>query len=269
MGLPNLLSLPNKEYAGRPEGRIGNERGLDVTTKIAALPRSAAEPSDLPKRRTMISREPMHEQVLPHIRRDIVEGRWGPGERLPEPLLCAEFGISRTPMRDALKILEAEGLVELVPHVGAVVTDPTQPDVAEKMEVLSALEQAAAAKVATTRPPAVLEQISMLHTRMNAAAHQHDPSTYYRLNDEFHRAIVLGADNKTLADMHEHIMWHVHRARHRANEYEKLSEGAAEHHDRIVRCLMSGDPNAAATAMKEHLHDVSDSIVGHLDHESE
>jgi hypothetical protein len=52
-----------------------------------------------------------------------------------------------------------------------------------------------------------------------------------------------------------------------ANEYEKLSEGAAEHHDRIVRCLMSGNPDAAAAAMKEHLHDVSDSIVGHLDHD--
>lgn len=243
---------------------------MEVTTKIAAADDSAplgnggrAEP---PKRRALISREPMHEQILPHIRRDIVEGRWRPGERLPEPLLCAEFGISRTPMRDALKILEAEGLVELVPHVGAVVTDPTQPDVAEKMEVLMALEQAAAAKVASTRPAAVLERINRLHLQMSEAAHGNDAATYYRLNDEFHRAIVLGANNKTLADMHEHIMWHVHRARHRANEYESLSQGAAEHHERIVRCLVEGDSLAAAQAMNEHLHDVASSIVGHLAH---
>src|SRR3954451_2412020 len=79
------------------------------------------------------SKEPIHEQVLPLIRRDIIENRWQPGERLPEPDLCAEFGVSRTPMRDVLKILEAEGLVQLLPHVGAVITRLDAPDLADKL----------------------------------------------------------------------------------------------------------------------------------------
>lgn len=220
------------------------------------------KPAAATRRTVIVSREPIHEQILPHIRRDIVEGRWAPGERLPEPLLCKEFGISRTPLRDALKILEAEGLIELVPHVGAVVTDPSVPDVAEKMEVLAALEQIAAAKVARTRPPATLDAIRRLHDGMRRAATKHDAATYYRLNDEFHRTIVLGAANKTLADMHERIMWHVHRARHRANQYERLSEAAAEHHGRIVQYILEGEAVAASQAMTEHLEDVSATILG-------
>ncbi len=217
-----------------------------------------------PRRTPLVAREPMHEQILPHIRRDIIEGRWAPGERLAEPLLCAEFGISRTPLRDALKLLEAEGLVELVPHVGAVVTDPSPPDVAEKMAVLAALEQMAAAVVARTRPPEVLRAIVRLHREMNEAAQADDAAAYYRLNDDFHRAIVLGAGNATLADMHEHIMWHVHRARHRANQYEGIDKGAAIHHERIVREIVAGNAAAASQAMIDHLDDVSTTIVGHI-----
>jgi len=228
---------------------------MNATTKNTRTAASVA-------RAVIVSREPIHEQILPHIRRDIVEGRWAPGERLPEPLLCKEFGISRTPLRDALKVLESEGLIELVPHVGAVVTDPSVPDVAEKMEVLAALEQIAAAKVARTRPKATLDAIRRLHKGMQRAAASHDPTTYYRLNDEFHRTIVLGAANKTLAEMHERIMWHVHRARHRANQYERLSEGAAEHHDRIVRHILDGEAAAASQAIAEHLDDVSATILG-------
>lgn len=218
--------------------------------------------SNPPRRSAVVVREPMHEQILPHIRRDIIEGRWPPGERLAEPLLCAQFGISRTPLRDALKLLEAEGLVDLVPHVGAVVTNPSLPDVAEKMEVLGALEQTAAARVARLRPPVVLEEIVRLHDAMTRVAHEIDAAAYFRLNDEFHRTIVLGAGNGTLATMHEHIMWHVHRARHRANRYEKFEKGAARHHQRIVDAILAGNPGVAAQAMSEHLDDVTTIIVG-------
>lgn len=209
----------------------------------------------------VVAKEPIHEQILPHIRRDIIEGRWAPGERLPEPRLCKEFGISRTPLRDALKILEAEGFVELVLHAGAVVTDPSAPDVAEKMEILAALERLAAEKVARARRPEALQTIRDLHARMRKAAAALDADTYYRLNDDFHRAIVTGTGNKSLMDMHERLMWHVHRARHRANDYERLSSGAAEHHDDIVRHILSGSSAAAAKAMRDHLQMVSETIL--------
>lgn len=233
-------------------------RSARNATSEPAAPRPAAPGA---RRPMVVSREPIHEQILPYIRQDIIEGRWAPGERLPEPLLCKAFGISRTPLRDALKILEAEGFVELVPHVGAVVTDPSLPDVAEKMEILSALEQLAAEKVAQMRPPETLATIRDLHARMTEAAATRNAETYYRLNDDFHRAIVTGTGNKTLMDMHERIMWHVHRARHRANDYERLDEDAAEHHDLIVRHILGGGATGAAKAMREHLHTVTETIL--------
>src|ERR1700704_6647800 len=91
-------------------------------------------------RSSIVVKELIHEQILPHLRRDIVSNRWEPGERLPEPLLCSEFGISRTPLREALKILEGEGLIELRPHVGGVITPLDPPDLADKFEGLIGLE---------------------------------------------------------------------------------------------------------------------------------
>jgi DNA-binding GntR family transcriptional regulator len=242
--------------------KANTTRGLRGT-KAAVVPKPTALPAaatGIPHM-LIVSKQPIHEQILPHIRRDIIEGRWAPGERLPEPLLCRDFGISRTPLRDALKILEAEGFVELLPHVGAVVTDPSAPDVAEKMDILSALEQLAVERVAEIRPVATLAAIRDLHARMKKAAAAHDAATYYRLNEDFHRNIVAGTGNKALMDLHERIMWHVHRARHRANDQEWLSEDAPEHHDLVVRLILKGDSAGAAQAMRHHLHAVRSAIL--------
>src|SRR5690606_12133903 len=160
-------------------------------------------------RTRIVSKEPIHEQILPHIRRDIVLNRWAPGERLPEMELCQEFGISRTPLRDTLKILEVEGLITLFPHIGAVVNPLDPPDLAEKLEVLSGLEQIAAMRVAEMQSPTALKEIKRLHKAMEDAAAKGQTIKYYALNDEFHRAIVLECGNATLAKFHETVMWHV------------------------------------------------------------
>src|SRR5436189_212568 len=126
------------------------------------------------------SKEPIHEQILPLIRRDIIENRWRPGQRLPEPELCTEFGVSRTPMRE----------------------------------------------------------VQWLHRAMIRAVKSGQVRQYYTMNDEFHRLIVLGANNPTLSRLHENIMWHVFRARHHANEHEPVAAWAAEQHRQIVDALM-------------------------------
>ena len=83
---------------------------------------------------------PMHNQILPQLRRDIVENRWKSGARLSEPLLCKQFGVSRTPLREALKFLASEGLVELSPGRGAVVRQFSAKDVHDSLIVLADLE---------------------------------------------------------------------------------------------------------------------------------
>jgi DNA-binding GntR family transcriptional regulator len=215
-----------------------------------------------PKSGRLIARGSMHAEIVPRLRADIVENRWAPGERLPEPMLCEEFGVSRTPLRDALKVLETEGLIELIPHVGAVVTQPSSPELEAKLQVLAALEALAAELAARRRSPVDLERIQRLQERMNDAAKKKDVEGYYKLNDEFHRQVVLASGNATLADMHEHLMWHVHRVRHAANEHEQLSAVSANEHDVIVRSIVTGKHAEAARAMRGHIDAVAQKIVG-------
>lgn len=214
----------------------------------------------------LVLKEPIHEQILPHIRRDIVHNRWAPGERLPEMDLCTEFGVSRTPLRDVLKILEVEGLVQLVPHIGAIVTPLESPDLAEKLEAMSGLEQIACSLTALRRAPQAIKEIERLHRAMALAAHDGQVAKYYALNDEFHRAIVVGGGNATLAKMHETVMWHVSRARHSVNARETLTASAAEHHDEIVNCILKGDREGAARAMASHLDEVIANVLSGIAH---
>lgn len=200
---------------------------------------------------------PMHDQILPHLRKDIVENRWKSGDRLSEPLLCRQFGVSRTPLRQALKTLEAEGLVRLVPHVGAVVTDPSATEIAETMDILISLEQFAATRVAQSNHHDVLRSIEGIYAQMRQAAQHGNPTGYYELNNDFHRSIVHGTGNRALIDLHEKIMWHVHRERHRANVVESVTVESAESHDEIVRAILEHRAEDAGLAMRRHLENIS------------
>jgi DNA-binding GntR family transcriptional regulator len=206
--------------------------------------------------------EPIHDQILPHIRRDIVENRWKSGERLSEPLLCKEFGISRTPLRQALKMLEAEGLLQLIPHVGAVVTDPDAVEVGERMEVLIGLEQLAATRVAEAANPEVLKEVDRIHHEMRDAAETLDAQRYYTLNDQFHLTIVHGTGNHSLIELHEKVMWHVHRERHRVNFRESVTRGSDSHKE-VVEAILEHRAEAAGLAMRKHLEHVSRLMLAH------
>jgi len=204
---------------------------------------------------------PMHDQILPHLRRDIVENRWKSGERLSEPLLCKQFGVSRTPLRVALKTLEAEGLIRLVPHVGAVVTDPGASEIAETMEILIGLEQLATIRVAQSKRQEVLHDIKRIYEAMRLAARRGDASRYYDLNNDFHLCIVRGTGNRSLVDLHEKVMWHVHRERHRANEVESVTVESAESHHEIVDAILAHRAEDAGRAMRKHLENVSKLVL--------
>lgn len=216
----------------------------------------AADPTS-PRSGVVVRNMPMHDQILPHLRKDIVENRWKSGERLPEPQLCKEFGISRTPLRQALKTLEAEGLVRLIPHVGAVVTDPDAAEVGETMEILIGLEQLATIRVAQAQRADVMAEIERIYREMQQAAKRNDASRYYDLNNDFHRGIVHGTGNRSLVELHEKVMWHVHRERHRANAIEPVTVQSAESHDTIVRAILEGRAEEAGRAMRQHLENVS------------
>ena len=145
----------------------------------------------------------MHDEVVSRLRHVLTEGEIPPGARIPERELCASFAISRTPLREALKVLAAEGLVVLLPHRGSRAAKLTQKDVKELFEVCEALEAAAGELACPRISDEQLREIADLQANMVEHYRAQDLLSYYRCNRLIHEAIVRAADNAVLAGFYE------------------------------------------------------------------
>jgi DNA-binding GntR family transcriptional regulator len=206
------------------------------------------------------ARRPLHDEIVPILRQEIITAKWPPGQRLPEPLLCERFGVSRTPLRDALKVLAGEGLLELTHNSGAVVTEPTADDIEGKLALIELLECHAAAEACARASEAELRQIAKLHQQMGEAFARRDMSRYFRLNDEVHAAAIAAAHNATLVDMHTNLSRHVERLRFLANAHEDLSVDSWSEHDNYIQALLARDARRVVITLRAHLQRVSRKI---------
>ncbi len=155
----------------------------------------------------------MHDEVVSRLRHLLTEGEIPPGARIPERELCASLSISRTPLREALKVLAAEGLVMLLPNRGSRAAKLTQKDVKDLFEVCEAL-QATAGELACPRiSDQQLHEIAALQANMVEHYRARDLLSYYRCNRLIHESIVRAADNAVLAGLYESISARIRRAR--------------------------------------------------------
>ncbi|HLL19300.1 MAG TPA: GntR family transcriptional regulator, partial [Rubrivivax sp.] len=145
-----------------------------------------------------IPRQVLHQEVAVRLRQRIVEGQLAPGVKLNERELSESLHVSRTPLREAIRMLAAEGLVELLPNRGAVVASMSVQDVADTFEVIAGLEGQAGELAAQRITPAQLTELRALHFEMAAAFTRRDLSTYYRLNALIHRQLNAAAANPVL-----------------------------------------------------------------------
>ena len=155
----------------------------------------------------------MHDEVVSRLRHVLTEGEIPPGARIPERELCASFAISRTPLREALKVLAAEGLVVLLPNRGSRAAKLTQKDVKELFEVCEALEAAAGELACPRISDAQLREIADMQANMVEHYRAQDLISYYRCNRLIHEAIVRAADNAVLAGFYESVAARIRRAR--------------------------------------------------------
>ncbi|MEK7752292.1 MAG: GntR family transcriptional regulator [Acidobacteriota bacterium] len=211
-------------------------------------------------RRIKIERRPLHDDIVPILRQEIIGAKWPPGQRLPEPLLCERFGVSRTPLRDALKVLAGEGLVELTHNSGAVVTAPTADDIEGKLALIELFECYAAREACANATDAELRQLSRLHHQMGEAFARRDMSSYYRLNNAVHSAIVAASHNSTLIDLHAGLWRHIERVRFLALVHEDLSGDSWAEHDKFVQALTTRNRASANSALGAHLRRVAGKI---------
>ncbi|HYZ15428.1 MAG TPA: GntR family transcriptional regulator [Candidatus Acidoferrum sp.] len=213
---------------------------------------------------TAIPRLSLHDEVVARLRDLIIRGELLPNERLGERELCERFEISRTPLREALKVLAAEGLVELLPHRGARVASLTADDVQHMFEVMASLEALSGELAATRITDAQLAEIEELHVRMVEAYHRRDLPVYFDYNQAIHERIILAGGNPVLREVYQGLSGRIRRARYAANTSEERWAAAVREHEEMLTALHARDAAALAEILRDHLHKKCQVVLGHL-----
>ncbi|MFK0277261.1 GntR family transcriptional regulator [Ensifer sp. NPDC090286] len=200
-----------------------------------------------------IRRTALHDTLVTHLRDMIIEGDLSPGTRLHEGQLGEQLGVSRTPLREAIKYLASEGLVELVPSRGAVVKRFSAKDVQDMLTVLQTLEELAGKLACEAASDAGIAEVRALHDEMVARYKAGDRLQYYKLNQQIHSAIAQLAANVALADMHAILQTRLKRIRFIGHEGpEKWAAAVAEHEEMIV-ALEARDKTRLSEVLGRHL----------------
>src|SRR5690349_1414225 len=165
-----------------------------------------------------IPRANLHQQVANRLRQMLVEGRIAPGAKLNERELSEVLQVSRTPLREAIKMLAAEGLVELLPNRGAIAVSLSEADVLNTFEVMAGLEGLSGELAAQRITPQELAEIQAMQFEMMAAYTRRDLSAYYSLNARIHNAINTAAKNPVLASVYNQVNARLQALRFRSNQ---------------------------------------------------
>jgi DNA-binding GntR family transcriptional regulator len=200
-----------------------------------------------------ITTRSLHDQVANRVRDLIIEAVLEPGIRIDEAKLIHELGVSRTPFREALRTLAAEGLVIIKPSKGVVVRKLTPEDVYSMLEVLSELERLAGRRACERASDAEVDEMLTLHERMLVHYSERDRMPYYKLNQEFHSRLASLSGNATLQEMQGNLQARLKRIRYIGNEGPESWAAAVKDHEDMVVALRARDGDALGEAMWVHL----------------
>lgn len=211
-----------------------------------------------------IARLGLHEQVANRLRTMLVEGCIAPGAKLNERELCEQLRVSRTPLREAIKLLAAEGLVDLLPNRGAVAVKLGEADVRHAFELLAHLEGLSGELAAQRLTDAELAEIRALHYEMLACFARSDLSGYYRINALVHAAINQAAANPVLTKTYREINARVQALRFRTNQDAARWKQAVKEHEQMIQALDARDAAALRDILVLHLQHKHDSVLENL-----
>lgn len=201
----------------------------------------------------------LYEEVAELLRQRIFKRELEPGSWIDELKLAEEYGISRTPLREALKVLAAEGLVTMKVRRGAYVTEVSEKDLTDVYHLLSLLESDAAGVVARVATDVEMDELKTLHTELEAAAADRD--LFFALNERFHMRLLEIADNRwrnqMVADLRKVMKLNRHNSLFKAG---RIEESLAEHRA-VMSALEARNPKAASLRMTEHFRNGLEAAV--------
>ena len=225
---------------------------------IGTVGETAARPAAAPRRTRT-------EDLRVQLADEIVRGRLAPGTALDETELARRFGVSRTPVREAIRLLAASGLVEARPHRGAVVALPSESRIVGMFEALRELESLCAGLAAERMSSAERNDLDRRHQELAALVRAGDPQPYHEMNEAFHAAIYRGSHNEYLAELT--ITTRTRISPFSRAQFRTLGRLARSHqeHGRVVEAILRGDRDGAATAMRAHIETVRDAYGSYVE----
>jgi DNA-binding GntR family transcriptional regulator len=208
-----------------------------------------------------LARQHLHDTVVEHLRDLIVEGVLPPGMKLNERELCETMGISRTPLREALKVLAVEGLIEISPNRGASVYKMSVTEIRETFELMSGLEALAGELACARITDAELVEIKELHYAMLTCKAQSDLPGYYSRNQAIHDRISAAARNAVLRQTYLGINRRLQALRFKSNFKTGKWDKAAHDHEEMILALETRDGKRLGAILRQHLLDKRDAVM--------
>jgi DNA-binding GntR family transcriptional regulator len=204
----------------------------------------------------------LHQEVAAQIRKMIHKGIMVKGQKINENQLCESMGVSRTPVREALRILKSEGLIELIPHKGAFISQPCIEEINDMFEVMSVLEGTCARLAATKMKEKDFAKIESLHEKLEELFTKRDHEAYLKTNNLFHVFLQETAGNKVLNGVINGLRQKILLYRQRQlYQPERFGQSIEEHRD-LMDAFRRKDPAAAESLMKHHLLMQCKALVG-------
>jgi len=207
-----------------------------------------------------IARTSLHTEVTARLRSLIVQSQIKPGERVPELEISKDLGVSRTPIREALKVLASEGLVDLLPLRGAVVKTFSDKDASDMLEVMGLLEIFAAQK-ACQADQKKIDRVLAMHEKMKLLFAKGKRPEYFELNQKIHDELVEMSGNEPLMMVHSMLSKRMRSLRYSGNSTPDNWRGALEDHEEIATALGKRDMKAIKKAVNDHFTNTIQRVV--------
>ncbi|TQQ84510.1 GntR family transcriptional regulator [Peptacetobacter hominis] len=197
--------------------------------------------------------KPLRDVVFESLRKAIVEGQLKPGQRMMEVQLAEQLGVSRTPVREAIRKLELEGLVIMLPRKGAYVADMSIKDIIDLLEVRAALEGLAASLAAERMDDAGIKKLKTISKELKKSVSESDLKEILKKDVEFHQCIFEASGNKRLAQMINALWEQVYRFREGYMSDYNAALSIIEEHESLIAAIENGECENAAKCAKDHI----------------
>lgn len=213
--------------------------------------------------------KPLREKIADKIRAEIIRGTFKPGERLVEPKLAKNLGISRTPIREALRQLEGEGFIEIVPRRGAIVKELTLKDIDDLYAIKANLEGLAARQACERLKNRDLEKLSKINEKFKEITDK-NPNVveeYMKYNVDFHNFFIQSSNNNKLIEILDGLSKNFQRLKSVLVSDASRTVDAASEHEQIIEAFLSGDPDLVEQKVRDHIREGWEYLKKRINHD--